>query len=90
MTHSRIIVSDHARWQASRRSLYEAFVLRVARSPEQVIPVRPGREIRQSVVTQPPHKTKYLVRVIVDVLPDAVEIVTVYRTSKIKKYWRPQ
>lgn len=90
VTRSRIIVSDHARWQASRRGLDEALVLRVAQSPEQVIPVRPGREIRQAVVTQPPHKTKYLVRVIVDVLPDAVEIVTVYRTSKIKKYWRPQ
>jgi hypothetical protein len=30
-----------------------------------------------------------LVRVIVDVEQDPVVIVTVYRTSKVAKYWRP-
>ena len=76
MTRSRIIVSEHARWQASRRGLKEAVVLRIARSPGHVIPVRPGREIRQSIVAQPPHSTKYLVRVVVDVSLHTAEIVT--------------
>ena len=31
---------------------------------------------------------RYLVRVIVDVDRDMPEVVTVYRTSKIEKYWR--
>ena len=30
---------------------------------------------------------RYLVRVFVDIDRDAAEVVTVYRTSKINKYW---
>ena len=32
-------------------------------------------------------RRRYLVRVIVDVDRDMPEVVTVYRTSKIEKYW---
>ena len=66
----------------------EAIILRIARAPEQVIPVRPGREIRQSKAIVPPGGSEYLVRVVVDVALNTAEIVTAYRTSKIKKYWR--
>ena len=52
------------------------------------MPLRPGREVRQSRVPFPPADTVYLVRVFVDVAAGTETVVTVYRTSKIDKYWR--
>ena len=80
-------LSKHAREQAERRGLSEEIVLAVARSPEQRLVVRPGRELRQSRVAMPSGGTLYLVRVVVDAGPHDEMVVTVYRTSKIEKYW---
>jgi hypothetical protein len=62
-------------------------VLSVAASPEQRVLVRPGREVRQSRVEI--DGKSYLVRVFVDLEEDRDVVVTVYRTSKVQKYWRP-
>lgn len=83
-----IILSDHVRLQAVRRGIDESIVQAVAEAPEQVVPVRAGREVRQSRVPFPPDDTPYLVRVFVDVSSSIETVVTVYRTSKIDKYWR--
>lgn len=45
--------------------------------------VRNGREVWQSLMPE-----GSLLRVIIDVDRSPPEIVTVYRTSKISKYWR--
>ena len=82
-----IALSKHARDQAARRGLSEEVVLAVARAPEQRLVVRPGRELRQSRVAMPAGGTLYLVRVVVDAGPNDETVVTVYRTSKIEKYW---
>ena len=87
MSEPDIDISDHARSQAARRRLDETTVLTVARAPEQVIPLRPGREIRQSRISLPPAGKVYLVRAVVDTEGGDETIVTVYRTSKIDKYW---
>ena len=47
---------------------------------------RPGRDVLQSRVTM--GGRKYLIRVFVDWDRKPAEVVTVYRTSKIGKYWR--
>ncbi len=83
-----LILSDHVRRQASRRRIDESTIRAVAEAPEQVVPVRMGREVRQSRVAFPPTGALYLVRVFVDLSPGAETVVTVYRTSKITKYWR--
>jgi hypothetical protein len=80
-------MSQHAREQAARRGLSESTVLEVARAPEQRVVVRPGREIRQSRIAAPPGGKLYLVRVVVDIGRRAETVVTVYRTSRIDKYW---
>ena len=85
--NQKIVLSEHARTQAARRGLSEDVVLGVARSPEQRLAVRPGREVRQSRIGVPASGTLYLVRVVVDSDPEADTVVTVYRTSKIDKYW---
>jgi len=81
-------VSDHAQNECVRRSIPEAAVRCLARFPEQVLPVRPGREARQSLVPFPPNGAVYLLRATVDVSPGLVTVVTAYRTSKVERYWR--
>jgi len=82
-----IVLSKHAKEQAARRGLSEDVVLAVAAAPEQRLLIRPGRELRQSRVAMPAGGTFYLIRVVVDVDSGNETVVTVYRTSKIEKYW---
>jgi hypothetical protein len=82
-----IALSKHAREQAARRGLNEDIVLAVAQAPEQRLSVRRGREVRQSRVAMPAGGTLYLIRVVVDAGQSDETVVTVYRTSKIEKYW---
>jgi hypothetical protein len=71
-----------------RRVLEESLVRRVLESPEQEEMVQPGRLVLQSRVSMGARAQTYLVRVFVDVDRQPPEVVTVYRTSKIAKYWR--
>ena len=48
----------------------------------------PGRDVLQSRIAFA-GKT-YLFRVFVDIDRDPAEVVTIYRTSRIAKYWRAQ
>ena len=82
------VLTDHARWEMRRRGVTEAEVATVLLAPEQREEARPGRCMYQSRfdLGEPP-KT-YLLRVFVDTGRDPPEVVTVYRTSKVQKYWR--
>jgi len=79
-------ISPHAEFEMYRRGIDEATIRRVLEHPEQRETVRPGREVLQSRLEL--ERRLYLIRVIVDVDPVPPQIVTAYRTSKIKKYWR--
>lgn len=81
-------ISAHAHSEMRRRSIDEETVKQVLFRPEQEIPIRAGRVLRQSRITMGEGRRRYLVRVIVDVDRDVPEVVTVYRTSKVDKYWR--
>ncbi len=74
----------------ARRLISEQAVAHVLAEPEQIESVREGREVFQArIETSEPSKV-YLLRVFVDIDRDPPEVVTVYRTSKITKYWRPE
>ncbi|MGN6593855.1 MAG: DUF4258 domain-containing protein [Terriglobales bacterium] len=78
--------SSHALAEMGRRAIAEAVVRRVLAAPEQRFALRPGRDVLQARTA---HSGRtYLVRVIVDVDRRPAEIVTVYRTGKLEKYWR--
>ena len=77
-------ITGHALAEMERRGIDESIVRRVLAALEQRHAVRPGRDVLQSRVTFG-DKT-CLVRAFVDRKP--VKVVTVYRTSKIAKYWR--
>ena len=74
----------------ARRQLSEIEVHGVVDRPDQVIELRPGRLLAQSICEMgPPGSRKvYLVRVVIDVAEDAIDVVTAYRTSEISRYWR--
>jgi len=79
-------ITEHAAFEIQRRQIEESLVRRVLAAPEQRHVARPGREVLQSRIGVA-GKT-YLLRVFVDVDRQPAEVVTVYRTSRLAKYWR--
>ena len=86
LTYYRL--TDHALFEMARRGIAEADVALVLATPEQVDSVRAGRAVYQRLVEAGEPPRLYLLRVVVDVDRSPVEVVTVYRTSKVDKYWR--
>lgn len=81
-------LTDHARLEMKRRGIIESQVAQVLAAPEQVKVVRSGRVVYQSQAEFDGPTKAYLLRVFVDIDRQPPEVVTVYRTSKIEKYWR--
>ncbi|MGH8697897.1 MAG: DUF4258 domain-containing protein [Burkholderiales bacterium] len=82
------VIGPHAAFEMARRGLDAEIIRRVLVDPEQEVEVREGRVIFQSRVGLGKPGRTYLVRVVVDVDRWPAEVVTVYRTTKISKYWR--
>ena len=79
------VLTPHALSELARRRIDQDTVMRVLRSPGQRYAVRRGRDVLQSLV-EIGGKT-YVVRVFVDIDRTPPEVVTVYRSSQIEKYW---
>jgi hypothetical protein len=83
-------LTDHARLEMRRRQISEAAVESVLAAPEQTACVREGRAVYQSRIEFGEPSKTYLLRVVVDVDRQPSEVVTVYRSSKVQKYWRSE
>jgi hypothetical protein len=81
--------SDHADQELKNRHISVSLVLGVLTNPQQKAPEMPGIMCYQSLVDFGGGKT-YLLRVMVNETVDPAVVVTAYRTSKIKKYWRTE
>jgi len=81
-------LTNHALLEMQRRGLSEANIATVLEAPEQSEEIRLGRCVYQSRLTFDDPSKVYLLRAFVDLDRDPPEVVTVYRTSKIQKYWR--
>lgn len=81
-------LTEHAREEMARRQISQDDGANVLAAAEQIGCVREGRNVYQSRIEAGKPTRKYLLRVFVDVDRDPPEVVTVYRTSKIAKYWR--
>jgi hypothetical protein len=79
---------DHARMEMARRQICEADVARVLAAPEQTEWVREDRTVYQSRIEWGEPAKIYLLRVFVDIDREPPDVVTVYRSSKLQKYWR--
>ena len=82
------VFTDHALTEMARRGISQEHVRNGLASPEQMEWIREGRAVYQSKYdTREPPKT-YLLRIFIDIDREPPHVVTVYRTSKIEKYWR--
>jgi len=81
-------ITRHAMAEMKRRGIEESIVRRVLAAPEQRRMVRRGRDVLQSKIAF--GDKIYLVRVFVDVQRKPADVVTVYRTSNVWKYWRAE
>ena len=84
----KFLIKDHARSQMKRRQISEDQVRQVLTAPQQIIEKEDSCYIYQSRLHSLESGKERLFRVVVDTRPEPVEVVTVYRTSKIAKYWR--
>ena len=86
----RYVLTPHALREAARRGILLSVIADVLARPEQRQTVRPGRVVLQARRATGWPKKVYLVRVIVDIDREPAEVVTVYRTSRIAKYWESE
>ena len=75
------------RLEMERRGLKDETVRLVLSAAEQRMEVRPGRIVLQARLPLGAPARAYLVRVFVDVDRRPPDVVTVYRASRISKYW---
>jgi hypothetical protein len=83
----RFEITKHARKEMNRRTIPDDTVEAILQKPDQIVEEYGNRKAYQSIIDFGTGKS-YLVRVIVDDTIMPSQVVTVYRTSKIGKYWR--
>jgi Domain of unknown function (DUF4258) len=91
-THPKSIttyrLTGHARLEMTRRQISKAEGESVLAAPEQTECVREGRAVYQSRIELGAPSKTYLLRVVVEIDRQPSEVVTVYWSSKVQKYWR--
>ena len=80
-------LSAHVQKEMSRRRIPVAVIESILAAPAQKVPEHGDVICYQSQVEI--NQRPYLVRVMVNEKLTPPKVVTVYRTSKIKKYWKP-
>ena len=88
ISESEYRITDHARFEMNRRQISESDIEQILSNPEQIEKIRSGRVVCQSLIKLGKPSKKYLLRVFVDIDRKPMEVVTAYRTTKVKKYWR--
>ncbi len=83
MSEKGFDISLHAREQMLNRGIDEVLVLQVLENPFQIVE-EDGLEVYQSIFKETGQD--YLLRVFVNSAKNPLLVVTVYKTSKIKKY----
>ena len=84
---SMINYSNHAEEELVRRKISKKIIEQGVNEPEQILDFEDDIIIYQSIINFD-NKKKYLVRAVVSENKDSKTLITVYKTSKIKKYWR--
>jgi hypothetical protein len=85
MAAKPIRIGRHARFEMRRRGIRPIEVVRMIRSPGQVLPSYKGRHIFQGLIGR---ARRLLLRVIVKEEASIYDVITAYKTSKITKYWK--
>jgi hypothetical protein len=83
------ILSRHAQAEMVRRRIPQVLLDQVLNSPQQIVSEQGVKKAYQSQLDWGNGQI-FLLRAIVDDTIEPAVVVTVYRTSKISKYWRPE
>ena len=70
-----------------RREIFQDLLEHVLQNPQQIVAETMGKKAYQSIIDFGSGR-KFLVRAIVADEIDPPVVITVYRTSKVHKYWR--
>lgn len=84
----KVILLNHLKTQAKEREIDIKLVEDTLSNPEQIIPEPKGLKAAHKKYLDSNKNKEYLVRVVFREEQDLRIGITVYRTSKIKKYWR--
>ena len=79
-------LSRHVEQEMKRRNIPRALLQSVLDSPQQIVAADRGRKAYQSQLDFGSGRVFLLRAIVVDSVDPAI-VVTVYRTTKIKKYW---
>ncbi len=82
-----VFLEGHASFEAERRGISEEIIRSVVLNPQQKIPSKKGRIIVQNKYYDKEENKEMLLRVIGIETSERFNVVTVYKTSKITKYW---
>jgi len=80
-------ISNHALEETGKRKIPISFVEEVLENPQQVFPQDEEITVYQSQLDFGTGKL-YLLRLFMNTTIDPAVVITIYRTSQIKKYWR--
>lgn len=80
------VLTEHAELEMIRRQIEPEWVATIMAAPEQIVEGFNGRKIFQSKIET--DGKAHLVRLVVEDWHSPPIVVTIYRTSKIEKYWR--
>ena len=78
-------LTEHAWFEMHRRGISKLEIEKVFKHPEQKIKMAGIREIWQNKFAQ--NGKEYVLRIVVELMPKT-RVITVYKSSKVKKYWR--
>jgi hypothetical protein len=85
-----IIITEHARFEAQRRGIDLELVRSIVEHPQQIIPAKKNRLVLQSKYHDKLEEKEMLLRVIIEPVENSQKVISVYRTSKMDKYWREE
>ena len=80
--------SAHARKKAAKREVHESEVERTIAQPDSVVPRQPPRSIFMRRYFDEVLRAEMLLRVVVEETDAELTVVTLYKTSKFRKYER--
>lgn len=86
----KIIITNHAGFEARRRNISEDLVKYVILNPQQKLYYKDKRVIVQNRYYDEIESKEMLLRVIGVEIEEIFRVITVYKTSKIEKYWKKE
>ncbi len=79
--------TKHALEELRNRGISKETVEKILNNPKQILDSENNRKVYQDIIEFNDNK-EYVVRVILEETKNNLKVITVYKSSKISKYWR--